>query len=159
NTSSCRCAYFSGDNAKSLAFQPEANDMSTRPPDRLSTIDHSSAIRNGSCKGSTTLPARNRIRRVSRASAACSTDGLGYKQPHRVKCRSGTQTLKKPCRSAYRALSTTSRYLSPLSASSLLAKNIKPKSSPSRDFAGATGLLDWVSSLRIRPSAANDHGT
>src|SRR5262249_53582918 len=125
NTSSCRFAYLSGDKAKSAGFHPEANDRSTRPFERLSTTDHSSTIRKGSCRGITTLPARSRIRRVSRASAACNTEGFGYKQPHFVKCRSGTHTPKNPCRSPYRALSITNRYFSPFSTSSLLAKNIR----------------------------------
>ena len=63
--------------AKSLACQPEANESPTRPPERLSTTDHSSATRMGLCSGRTTEPARIWTFRVSTASAAPVTDGFG----------------------------------------------------------------------------------
>ena len=66
-----------GFNAKSSGFQPDANDIPTRPFERLSTTDHSSVSRSGLCSGMTTLPAMRRTREVSRAMAACSVAGLG----------------------------------------------------------------------------------
>ena len=65
-----RLAKFSGARAKSLACQPEANDSPTRPFDRLSTTDHSSAhadrvverqharCRHGCCMRSVTIADR-----------------------------------------------------------------------------------------------------
>ena len=42
-----RSSKFSGMSAKSFACQPDANERPTRPPERLSTTDHSSATRIG----------------------------------------------------------------------------------------------------------------
>src|SRR5215470_9916930 len=83
-------------------------------------------MRSGLCKGATTLPALSRIRLVVIASAACRTAGFGNSAPKRVKCRSGSQMLENPLRSPNRALSTTRRYLSPVSESSLLENSISP---------------------------------
>jgi len=46
----------SGASAKSVGFQPVANERSTRPPDTLSTTLHSSATRRTLWSGRTTLP-------------------------------------------------------------------------------------------------------
>ena len=105
-----RSAKSSGLKTKSLACQPEANDSPTRPPERLSTTAHSSATRIGSCNGSTTLPARIWMRSVIVASAAPVTAGLGYSPPNSWKCRSGVHTASKPCWSAKRAPSSSTRY-------------------------------------------------
>lgn len=59
------------------AWKAEARPRSTRPPDRKSTTDHSSTIRTGWCRGTTTLPERIRTVRVIAASAAAITDGFG----------------------------------------------------------------------------------
>ncbi|CAM5414597.1 hypothetical protein SALBM135S_04076 [Streptomyces alboniger] len=101
----------SGKKTKSLACQPLAQPMPTRPPERLSTIDHSSATRIGSCSGSTTEPALMRTRSVSRTSAAASTTGLGKSPPKEWKCRSGIHREWKPLRSAKRAVSRRWSYL------------------------------------------------
>ncbi len=90
----------SGANTKSFGCQPEAQAMPTRPCERLSTIDHSSATRTGWCSGSTTLPARSSMCEVSRASAALNTDGLGESPPKAWKCRSGSHSEEKPRASA-----------------------------------------------------------
>ena len=66
-----------GASAKSFACHPDANESPTRPPDRLSTTDHSSAQRIGLCRGKTTLPARIATRRVMTARAAPVSDGFG----------------------------------------------------------------------------------
>lgn len=90
--------------------------MPTRPPDRLSTTDHSSATRIGSCSGRTTEPALILIRSVSRARTAASTAGLGKRPPKEWKCRSGSQTELKPRSSAKRAVSMTLSYALAVSA-------------------------------------------
>ncbi len=102
----------SGKKTKSLAFQPLAQPMPTRPPERLSTIDHSSATRIGSWSGRTTEPALMRTCSVSRARAAASTAGLGNRPPKEWKCRSGIQSEWKPWVSAKRAVSRIVAYLS-----------------------------------------------
>ena len=70
--------------------------MDTRPSERLSTNDHSSATRTGLCKGSTTDPARMPIRLVIIANAPAVTEGLGNMPPNVWKWRSGVQTAQKP---------------------------------------------------------------
>src|SRR3569833_543489 len=110
---------------KSSGFQPEAKEIPTRPPDKLSTIDHSSVMRMGLWSGATTLPALSCSRLVVAASAACRTAGFGSSEPNSVKCRSGTHKLEKPWLSAKRALSRINWYLLPDYASSLLAKNMR----------------------------------
>src|SRR5690606_32566296 len=106
-----RSGSWPGASRKSSGCHPEAAAIATRPPERLSTTDHSSAIRTGWCSGTTTLPARIPIRSVTAAIAAASTDGLGYRPPKSTKCRSGTQTAEKPCASPYRAHSISRSYL------------------------------------------------
>ena len=94
---------------KSVACQPDANETPTRPLDRLSTTDHSSAMRTGWCSGATTLPARTPTRSVTAATAAPVTAGFGYRPPNEWKWRSGVQTAAKPLASANRALSSSRR--------------------------------------------------
>lgn len=106
--SSRRFSYFSGAKTKSLACQPDATEMPTRPPDRLSTRDHSSATRTGWWSGSTTLPARMATRFVTVATAAPTTEGLGYRPPKAWKWRSGVHTAAKPWVSANFAPSRSS---------------------------------------------------
>ena len=72
-----RFSKLAGASTKSLACQPDANERPTRPPDRLSTTDQSSAQRIGFCNGRTTLPALIEIRSVTIATAALVTAGLG----------------------------------------------------------------------------------
>src|SRR6266481_6121975 len=68
--------------AKSSACHPDARAIPTRPLERLSTTDHSSAMRIGLWSGRTTLPARISMRRVTAAIAALVTDGLGKIPPN-----------------------------------------------------------------------------
>ena len=96
---------------KSSGIHPEANEIAARPLERLSTTDHSSAIRTGLWSGATTLPERSCTFLVIIASAALVTDGFGYRPPKLWKCRSGVQTAVKPCSSANFAPSVNSRYL------------------------------------------------
>jgi hypothetical protein len=77
STAALRSANRSGASTKSPWCQPGANEIPTRPPDRLSTTAHSSAIRTGSCSGATTLPARRCTFSVMVDSAAAATDGFG----------------------------------------------------------------------------------
>src|SRR5688572_31921263 len=93
---SLRLAYESGAKTKSFWCQPEANDKAVLPFETLSIIDHSSAMRIGLCRGTTTLPAQILSRVVSRASAAASTDGLGETPPIGLKWRSGSHTDENP---------------------------------------------------------------
>ncbi len=72
-----------------MACQPLATHIPARPPEMLSTTDHSSATRTGWCSGSTTEPAFSRTRLVRAASAAASTEGLGKSAPKELKWRSG----------------------------------------------------------------------
>jgi len=72
-----RSAKLSGASTKSLACQPEANERPTRPLERLSTTDQSSAQRIGLCRGSTTLPARIWMRSVTIATAVLVMAAFG----------------------------------------------------------------------------------
>ena len=78
---SLRLANLSGYSAKSLGCQPAAKDMPTRPLERLSTSDQSSARRIVLCSGETQLPARIWMSLVMVAIAALLTTGLGNKPP------------------------------------------------------------------------------
>lgn len=94
-----RSASASGRSTESPWCQPEAQEMPTRPAERLSTADHSSAIRIEWWSGPTTPPARIATRSVATASAAPITSGFGHRPPKERKCRSGVQTATKPCSS------------------------------------------------------------
>src|SRR5258708_39871611 len=87
NIVSLRVAYCSGCSTKSLGCQPAANEIPTRPPEMLSTTDHSSAIRMGLCNGDTQLPARRPIDFVIDARAALVTEGFAYNPPNSPTCR------------------------------------------------------------------------
>jgi hypothetical protein len=97
-----RCLKSSGLSTKSRALSPLVNERPTRPPERRSTIDHSSTTRSGWFSGITTLPARRLICVVCTASAAASTAGFGNGTPKPWKCRSGSHTASKPASSAKR---------------------------------------------------------
>ena len=112
NVASFLPAKSSGLMTKSSGIHPEANERPTRPPERLSTTDHSSAIRIAECSGATTLPDRICKCFVIIARAAPVTEGFGYNPPNAWKCRSGVQMAVKPFSSPNFAPSINSRYFS-----------------------------------------------